>query len=216
MSARSVLLMVGAPGGVRDRPGSPQPDLAAVADADLVRRYLAGSPEAFTALVHRHHSRLFRLAAATLGPTHASAAEEVVQEALVTAYRALERLADPTRVVPWLSSITYRRAVDHLRRPRARSTSAGEAELLELPADDADRPDDRAQLRERQRLLESGIRRLPPPLPVVIRLYYWFGWTVDEVATALDVRPGTVKSYLSRARKRLYELLGDKEVFFDG
>jgi len=213
LSARTLLLMVGVPEPPLDR--RLHPDLAAVPDADLVRRYLTGAPEAFTALVERHHARLFRLAVATLGAAHASAAEEVVQDALMAAYGTLDRLDDPSRVRSWLSSIVYRRAVDHLRRPRARAAGAEESELLELPADEAERPDHRARLHERRILLERAIRRLAPPLPAVIRLHYWFGCTVDEIAVALDVRPGTVKSYLFRARRRLHELLGGDEVFSD-
>lgn len=215
VSGRSLLPMAGDVLN-RARPRALEPSLAAVPDADLVRRFLAtGGSGPFTALVERHHPRLFRLAAATLGPAHAAVAEEIVQEALLVAYRTLDRLEHPGRVASWLSSITYRRAVDYLRTPRARRAHTGESELREIPADAAERPDDRAQARERRDLLERGIRQLPPPLPAVIRLHYWLGCTVDEIATTLDVRPGTVKSYLYRARRRLHELLADKGVFFD-
>jgi RNA polymerase sigma-70 factor (ECF subfamily) len=180
-------------------------------DAMLVKRCRCeATTGAFTVLFERHNAHLLRVAALSLGPSHGDAVEEVVQEAWMIAFRSLARLERPDRLVAWLSRITQRRAADHLRlgagAPRRESVEF----LASVSMDPRRGPDARVLARERRRLLISGISKLPPPLPMVLRQHYWLGTTVTEIAALLGVGPNTVKSYLFRARRRLRSLLAAK------
>jgi len=133
-------------------------------------------------------------------------AEDVAQEALIRAYRKFDRLRDARRFRSWLARVSFRLALDRSRSARRRELRETFWARPEL------RPPVRsveeiAASRQFEERLGRALDELPDRLRLVISLTAIEGHSVDEVAALLDVPPGTVKSRLFAARKRLAEKL---------
>ena len=125
-------------------------------------------------------------------------AADVTQEVALIALVKLPRLRDPLRIRPWLFRIAQRRLADELRR---------RATLLPLTVDIAapDPPtsfDDRANCPRRRRV-RAAVRRLPVFLRRPVRMHYFQGRSLREVARRLDTSVNGIKSRLYRARHML-------------
>ncbi|MDP6582463.1 MAG: RNA polymerase sigma factor [Vicinamibacterales bacterium] len=131
-------------------------------------------------------------------------AEDVAQEAFTKAHRSFRHLRDRTRFRAWLVRMTWRLALDRQRAERRR-LARDIAHASETPADAA--PQDGPAARFRAGELWRAIDALPDKYRVVVVLANMEGHGIDDVATLLGVPPGTVKSRLFHARRRLKELL---------
>ena len=180
--------------------GSGAADPAARAEEwDLVRRAQGGDEGAFRRLVERHGDRAYALALRIVRSQ--SDAEEVTQDALVRAWRALPRFRGDSAFSSWLYRIVARCAFDRaavLKSRRGRETGIEGVE--ELPSAAAG-PDDEA--RGRARRLERLLGELPEVSRTVVTLYYIQDCSVDDVARTLRMPENTVKTHLSRARAAL-------------
>ena len=149
----------------------------------------SGRPVDWEGLVHENENRLYRTALAILG--HPQEAEDAVQDAFV---KFLERApADLREPGAWLMRVLVNGCKSRLRDAWRR--------VGPLP-DDLPAPEPR----EREELEE--LFSLPPEDRAVLHLFYYEGRSTGEIARILDVRPGTVRSRLSRARGRLKKLMG--------
>ncbi len=130
-------------------------------------------------------------------------AEEAVQEAFLRAWRFREALPPGEGHRPWLYRVLVNACHSKLRTeiPR-RDRSAGSTPLDELP-DRAPEPDDEAVRSDRAETVREALDDLPDHLRTVIVLRYWTGLSERDIATAIRRRPGTVKSRLHEARRRL-------------
>lgn len=182
-------------------------------DTALVEASIDGDTEAFGRLAGRHRDRIFRLAVSVLGPGGQAEAEELVQDALLQAFRKLPRLRDRERFGPWLNQIAWRRALDRKRTARYRWPHLPEETLESVPGPPAD-PLEQERTRRRSRLVDACLAELPPLYRSVLYQRYWLDASVGEIAAALDVPDGTVKSYLFRGRQRL-KLLMERRGFDD-
>lgn len=169
-------------------------------DEWLVLRSQDGDAEAFGLLVARWQPRLLRHARRLLGAgsQEADAAHEAVQEAWLAIVRGMGRLEDPARFRTWTYRIVSRRCVDRFRR-RHRDRQLTETVAREAARDapkgpPPDSPDHG---------LCAALRRLDPMHRCVLELRYLDGLNVREVAEALGIPVGTVKSRLFHARDRL-------------
>jgi RNA polymerase sigma-70 factor (ECF subfamily) len=169
---------------------------------------LAGRPVAVNAELEREfEARLvesstlaFRVAFSVL--RHRQDAEEVAQEAFVTAYRRFSQLRDRDRFRAWLVRMTWRLAIDRRRADRRRDVREQTHETASSP----DAADD-LLARARAEQLWNAIDALPEKLRVVIVLANMEEHDVAEVARLLALPIGTVKSRLFLARQRLKEQL---------
>jgi RNA polymerase sigma-70 factor, ECF subfamily len=177
------------------------PDDAAV--IQLSRR----EPEQFTLLFRRHAPHIQRYVTRRLGP---DAADDIVAETFLLAFRQLERY-DQSRADarPWLYGIAtnligrHRRAEVRLYRALARTGADPVAEPF------TDRVDDRVSASMGTKRLAAALARLSAAHRDTLLLVAWGDLSYDEVATALGVPVGTVRSRLSRARSRLRRTLGE-------
>jgi RNA polymerase sigma-70 factor (ECF subfamily) len=170
-----------------------------VVDELLVLAAQARDFRAFERLASRWHPRLLRHARRLTGD--ADGAQEAVQEAWVAIARGLGRLADPAAFGAWALRITGRRCADWVaRRQRIRQRFADLDAAANVPAAADERADDVALLREAVRGLEAQERAL-------LAMRYVEGLTLGEIAGALGVPVGTVKSRLYHARERLRAVL---------
>lgn len=181
-------------------------------EPDLLRRARAGEVAAFNVLVLRHQDAAYSLALRFLGSRQA--AEDATQEAFERAYRNLANFRGE-RFRSWLLTIVANAARDELRRQRRRpQRSLDEArddpDLATLdPADPGPTPDTVALQSELRAHLERALRELPEDWRMVVVMSDVHGMSYAEVATAIGVPEGTVKSRLSRARGRLRDILRD-------
>src|SRR5215216_2215856 len=178
---------------------------------ELVERARGGDGSAYATLVHDHEETAFRIAYVICG--NAADAEEAAQEAFVKAYNALGRFRSGEPLRPWLLAIVANEA-------RNRRRSAGRRTALVLRAAGEGRPSGEAApspeaallAGERRSRLLAALGRLRVDDREVIGCRYLLELSEAETAAALAIRPGTVKSRLSRALERLRAELGDDDA----
>jgi len=163
--------------------------------------------DAFSRIVERYERRLFGLTQMMV--RQPTAAEEVTQDAFVRAFAYLDRYDAGRPFYPWLAAIAVRLAQSWLRR-HARVT-AHEVTTLDEPhaPDRGAAADQLADLitDERDRRLWRAVSALSSGERTAVVLYYRQGMKVREIAYALGVTGGTVKTLLFRARQRLGQRL---------
>jgi RNA polymerase sigma-70 factor (ECF subfamily) len=169
----------------------------------LVERARGGEGEAFGELVRLFEAQALSVALRVLG--RPEDARDVVQEGFLRAFRYLRsyRLDRPFRA--WLLRIVLHEALDS-RRHAARRSAEGE---LVPPEPEVARPGQERELlaAETRRTLEGLLRELSPRERAAFVLRDVEGWPSAEVAEALGCGQVTVRRHLSRARRRLRELL---------
>jgi RNA polymerase sigma factor (sigma-70 family) len=145
-------------------------------------------------------------------------ADDVAQEAFLTAFRNLDLLADPAKFGVWLRRITFGVAIDHVRAERARSARVVESREMAgtgthstatEPTDPAPSPLHRLQQTEVADRVLSALDRMPARYRVPLSLYHIDGLTHAKVAHTLGVPESTVRSLVARARRKLARLLAD-------
>jgi RNA polymerase sigma factor (sigma-70 family) len=180
------------------------PARARLLDAALVAAARAGDRAALSRLYAHRAPRL--LAHARRLTDDAATAQDVAQEAWVEVLRGLPRLQDDHAFLPWALAIVTRRAARTIRgQVRRRDLAAAVAAEPVADTQPDDGGPDRAALRR-------AIARLPAGQRVVVELAYLDEMPVAEVALALNLPPGTVKTRAMAARATLRALLtGDKD-----
>ena len=174
-----------------------------ITDGDLVRRTLAGEREAIEVLVRRYSGRVLGICHAKVGS--ADAAEDLAQETLLRAFRALATLRDPEKWGAWLGGIARRVCLDYLKtRPRApvllgSSEIGGDHPGLRLPRDRG--PDTATESRIQDLMAE--VEDLPEDQREVLTLYYTNDLTYQQLGEVLGVSAATVNARLTKARARL-------------
>jgi len=183
----------------------PVPDSAealvpeSVEEREWIARARGGDAQAYRRLVERYSDRAYGLAFRMLGS--APEAEEVAQDAFVRAWRALPRFRGDSSFSTWLHRIVVRRALDRSAVLKSRRAREGPLEELETSEAIALHGEDPAGWEEERSLrLERLLDSLSDVQRAAVMLYYYEDRSVDEVAAALGIPGGTVKTHLHRAR----------------
>jgi RNA polymerase sigma-70 factor (ECF subfamily) len=199
--------------GRAQSPGSGEVPAAAADDVLLVRLAQAGDTQAFGELVERNRRAVYRAIYAVLGS--ATDADDVAQEAFVTAYRKLSSFRGEASFKTWMLSIAWRKAIDRrksitkwLRLSAPRETFGEEStDIVERVASGDQTHEERMAADELQRTLKRLITTLPRKLRDVLLLAASGEHSYEEIATALAIPVGTVKWRVSEARRVLKEKL---------
>lgn len=171
----------------------------------LVERARSGDSAAFEELVRRHLRPAYVVALVELGdPVDA---EDVCQDAFVTAIERLEECRQPERFEAWLLQIVRNRARDLRRRRIVRLASPLDEARAKADSADPARDAERAQLRDR---LLAALAELPQVQRQVVLLHDLEEWRHREIAAELGLPEGTVRSHLFHARRTLRALLGQR------
>lgn len=171
-------------------------------EQDILRRAQQGDSEAFRLLVEAYQTQVYRLALRMCGE---AAADDVTQEAFLAAWRALPEFRGTCRFSTWLYRLTTNAAIDCLRREK-RHRDADDLDGVELP-DGGDTPQEAAERTETQTAVRSALSALSDEHRQVLLLRYMQEMDYGEIAVALGISEGTVKSRINRAKARLKELL---------
>ena len=136
---------------------------------------------------------------------NAADAEEAAQDGFVKAWRALGRFREGAPFRPWLLQIVANEARNRVRSAGRRAGLALRAATEESSGDAAPSPEALLLSAERRAGLLAAVNELPEEQRTVVSLRYFLGLSEQEVAEALDVPLGTVKSRSARALERLRE-----------
>src|SRR5947199_7313104 len=169
----------------------------------LLARLRAGEPRAFEELVIAYQHRVFGVALRMLGSR--AEAEEIAQEVFLRAHRAIAEFRGEARLGTWLYAIASRLCLNRLASPDRR-VARGDAALADVPAatPDAAAAAERAEL---DAALRAAIAGLPEDRRPVLVLRDVEGLAYEQIAEALALDPGTVRSRLHRARMQRKEKL---------
>jgi RNA polymerase sigma-70 factor (ECF subfamily) len=174
-------------------------------DPELVERAKHGDENAYGQLVTRYQAIAARTAYVITG--NEADAQDAAQEGFVKAYFALDRFRPGAPFRPWLLRIVANEAINRRkaagRRPTVDLSVAGDRPS----ADTALSPEGAALATERREVVLAALRRMREDDRLVIAYRYFFDLSEAEMAAALGVARGTVKSRLSRAIERMRALI---------
>jgi RNA polymerase sigma-70 factor, ECF subfamily len=166
-----------------------------------LRRAVRREPVACRALVLAYQQLVFTTAARVLGRTSHDVAD-VAQESFFKMFQALDRFdpAGPALFSTWLVTLTTRVAIDHVRRRRSLVSLD---EVHDHVADSARDPGDQLDDARRLALLATAMEALSPDQRAAMLLRTEYDMSYEDIAAALAIEVGTVRSRLSRARATL-------------
>lgn len=191
-------------------------DYATLGDAELVAYARHGDREAFRQIMRRGNQRLFRVARGVLNDD--AEAEDAVQEAWTLAFAKLDTFRGEASLLTWMTRIVLNECYGRLRRQKPTvgieqveaAQQHGDGRILMFPtrygSEDPVADASRAQMRA---LIERAIDALPEPFRVVFVMRDVEECSIEETASALDIRAETVKTRLHRARRLLRSALHD-------
>ena len=177
-------------------------------DASLIERSWR-DPEAFAELYDRHAARIYRYVERRLGER---AAEDVLAETFLAAFRRRYRY-DLSRADagPWLYGIAANVIGKHRRAELRMLGALARTGIDPVSEGDSEPVDQRVSARAVQRDLAAALARLAARDRDVLLLIAWADLSYEEVAVALDIPVGTVRSRLNRARSKVREALGGQD-----
>lgn len=173
-------------------------------DAQLIARHLGGDRRAFDAIVDRYERRVYGVCLHMCGDQED--ARDAMQDSFIAALRGLPSFRSDARLSTWLHRIAVNASLDVIRR-RGRHAAQPIEAVEELTSSSAG-PEDEAIGAQRALEVRRAIAGLSDEHRAVVVLHDLQGMQYAEVAEALEVPVGTVKSRIHRARLELASLLG--------
>ena len=180
-------------------------------ELQLIRRVQAGETEAFGDLVRAHEKTVYNLALRMTG--NPQDAEDMAQEAFLKAYRSLPEFRGESKFSVWLYRIVSNVCLDFLRRQSRRPAVSltaeddeGEELQWEVP-DERYSPEKLLEQKLTREAVQKGLAELPEEQREILLLREIKGLSYEEIGEILSLEPGTVKSRIFRARKRLCAFL---------
>ncbi|MDF9828415.1 RNA polymerase sigma-70 factor (ECF subfamily) [Ereboglobus sp. PH5-10] len=187
-------------------------------DRELVSRFRAGEESAFTEIMERYRTRIFGLANNLLH--NAADAEEITQDTFIRAHRALANFRGDSSLATWLYRIALNLSRNRywyfFRRRRQDSISLemqlgddSDSAFSDMIAATAHTPVQEAVTREFTNLIADCMERLDTRHREILTMRNVLNLPYDEIASALGINVGTVKSRIARARESLRKLLSE-------
>jgi len=165
---------------------------------ELIAHILDGNDEAYAALIDRYKQGLYHHCFKIVRDE--DVAEDVAQEAFIEAFVHLDRFDPQYRFSTWLYKIATNLALMHLRKRRD----------VRMDEDELDRVMSTLPETEQfalYRELHDAVNDLQQPYRTVVSMHYWHGKSYSEIASSMGTSIGSVKGWMSRAKKQLKEVL---------
>ncbi|MEM9346171.1 MAG: RNA polymerase sigma factor [Planctomycetota bacterium] len=177
-------------------------------DGQLAARVASGDSAAAEELVRRHQAPVRGFLRAVCYDR--SAVDDLAQETFLRAIKHAGRFDAKYPMRGWLLTIARRLSINHGQKAKRRRPAAG-IEPDQLQTENTTGPSGRLEKQEQQTLakdlVQQAMARLTEPQRVAIAMHYQQGLPLDQIAEALEMPIGTVKSHLYRGRQRMKELL---------
>jgi RNA polymerase sigma-70 factor, ECF subfamily len=189
-------------------------------DEMLVERAKQGDRSALNMLVRKYEGRAYAFAFRLC--RNSDEAADIVAEAFVRVYKALPSFRSQSTFATWLYRILTNCFLDVKKKDKHRKNNFSlegsfrveEGEVTRQLEDPAGTPHDAAESDERMRRFELAVLRLPEFQRAMLVMYHAEQMSYEDIAEALDLPIGTVKSRLNRARLSLREILSKHEELF--
>ena len=181
-------------------------------EQEIIQKVLSGDTEAFEALVLEHQNKVYSLALRMVG--NEEDARDLAQDAFIRAFSSLSGFRGDSKFSVWLYRLTSNICIDFLRsRAKKRTVSmtwtddeGDDAGELEIP-DERFSPEAQLERTSMRESVQRGLESLSPQYRQILLLREVDGLSYDEIAQALGIEAGTVKSRIFRARKKLCDFL---------
>ena len=194
-------------------PVSKGPDV----DEELVDRVRQGDLDAFNQIVAAFQDRIYNLCLRMLGSPQA--AEDAAQDTFIAAYRNAGKLRG-SNVRSWLFRIASNTCIDEVRKRQRRPlvsldrpSAADDVRPVDVPDEDPG-PEKRLLENELHGAMQAALLDLPRDQRLAVTLRDLEGFQYEEIADAMGVSVGTVKSRISRGRARLREAIRERPELF--
>ena len=169
----------------------------------IIARARRGDADAFEQLVAAYRNQVFRLALRMCG--NEADADEVAQEAFLSAWKGLPNFRGESRFSTWLYQLTTHAAIDLMRREK-RQAAAEDIDGI-TAADDGPSPQQQVERAATRREVRSALMQLPEEYRQVLVLRFMQELSYEEIGQTLKLPTGTVKSRLNRAKAQLKDIL---------
>lgn len=178
-------------------------------DSILISQIQNGDAAAFDMIYEKYKEKIYRTACLLCG--NSADGDDISQETWISAYRNIKKLKNPESFVHYLYSILKRCA---FKRFRKRKLEIPTETLPEFDIHNVPSPLSEVLQRERSREVSRAILSLEKRQRMVVILYYYNEFSIDEISAIMNAPPGTVKSRLHSARNKLSSLIL-KEDFYE-
>ena len=181
----------------------------------LIQRAGSGDASAFNRLMEQHEKRMYAVALRMC--QNREDAQDCLQEAMLRIYKSIGSFKFQSSFSTWAYRITMNTCLDELRRKKNKQNASLDS-LVEVgfsPSDGINAPEQHAIQSDLRRTLHSAIGELPDDMRSAIVLRDVHGMAYEEIAQALDVNVGTIKSRISRGREKLREKLKNIAELFE-
>lgn len=153
-------------------------------------------------MVRTYGDDVFRLAYTRVG--NADDAKDIYQSVFLKLYTSSNQFETGEHIKAWLLKVTATTSIDLIKSVwNSRTTKLDDSVIINNMSNSE---------RDKYNFLWSEVMRLPQKLRVTVHLYYYYGYSTDQIASIINEKPSTVRSRLDRARKKLRERLGDEYV----
>jgi RNA polymerase sigma factor (sigma-70 family) len=165
----------------------------------------------FDELYRIHGKKLCQIAFSITKDRHL--AEDVVQETFIKAYKKADTIVDTHKIGSWLAAIAARTAIDYLRAEKRRKWLPSDQSIMEQIFSDHDTEqslEKEVEIILFKEEIQHMLYLLTNEYQQVLVLRFQYGLKEDEIACKLNIKSGTVKTRLHRARKQLKKVMSEK------
>jgi len=180
-------------------------------DRDLIEKCRAGDSEAWKTLVEKYSRRIFNIVYQFTSSVEDS--EDLTQEIFIKVFRSLNNFDTETAFIPWLIRVSKNYCIDNYRLRRRSKIAKDSEQALTMHKDYTYHPFKSLLEKERASFLMKGIQALSVDLRTIVVLRDIQGFNYSEIAEALGIPEGTVKSRINRARIELAQILKKMKGF---
>jgi RNA polymerase sigma factor (sigma-70 family) len=174
-------------------------------DGDLVQQILNGNTNAFRFLVANHQRLVVHVVGRIVRRNED--VEDICQEVFIKVFRKMKHFRGDSRLSTWIAKIAYNTSISHVRKQQNNERSYDESPGLVANENDGEPNQKMVEREEAKRYLLEKIEELPLNYRTVLTLFHLEEFSYREIEEITEMPEGTIKSYLSRARKILKEKL---------
>jgi RNA polymerase sigma-70 factor (ECF subfamily) len=171
-------------------------------DRELVSKALQGNQKAFRQIVERYHSTAYAVVRGVLG--NSDDVDDVLQNVYIKMYRGLAGFRGESRLSTWIYQIARNEAINAARKRRPGGT---QVEEVVLPAGEGANPETAYGKQELSEQMEMAMAEMDDNYRMVLELRYMGERSYEEIAEAMGLPIGTVKTYIYRGKVQLKKIL---------